>query len=209
MTDSLLTSLDTAIAQLKRDLEGGAQISTMRNYRFAILVYNPRQEFDLRQKIQTLSDELRNKDWNVLSISLHYLFLKRVQQLPPRERDSIARMEHRQYDKGDPTRALNYLKDKLSLLIEGKDGIAADVIAVIADFTQKYPIESDRSLIFLSRLGSLYPFLRSSSLLKQLDGKTQNLPVVLLYPGSRKDQQSLSFMDELDADRDYRPRIYA
>ncbi|WP_368736697.1 BREX protein BrxB domain-containing protein [Nostoc sp. CHAB 5715] len=42
-----------------------------------------------------------------------------------------------------------------------------------------------------------------------IDGKTSNLPVVLLYPGERRDLNALSFMDELPSDRDYRPRIYS
>ena len=40
------------------------------------------------------------------------------------------------------------------------------------------------------------------------EAKEANIPVVLLYPGERKDTTALSFMGELDADRDYRPRIY-
>ena len=67
----------------------------------------------------------------------------------------------------------------------------------------------DRTIIFIGRAGALYPFFRSSSLLKHIDGKTRNLPVVLLYPGERKDGNSLSFMSRLAADRDYRPRIYS
>jgi len=42
----------------------------------------------------------------------------------------------------------------------------------------------------------------------KLPPQTRNIPVVLLYPGERKDTTALSFMGELDADRDYRPRIY-
>jgi len=34
------------------------------------------------------------------------------------------------------------------------------------------------------------------------------VPVVLLYPGKRRDLSALSFMGELQPDRDYRPRIY-
>jgi len=45
-------------------------------------------------------------------------------------------------------------------------------------------------------------------LLKHIDGKTRNIPVVLLYPGKRVDKSGLSFMCELPPDRDYRPRIY-
>jgi len=41
-----------------------------------------------------------------------------------------------------------------------------------------------------------------------IDGHTGDTPVVLLYPGVRRDLSALSFMGELDPDRDYRPRIY-
>ena len=57
-------------------------------------------------------------------------------------------------------------------------------------------------------MGSLYPFLRTSALLKHIDGKTRNIPVALLYPGVRLPENALSFMEELSADRDYRPRLY-
>ena len=69
----------------------------------------------------------------------------------------------------------------------------------------------DRSLILIGRAGALHPFYRSSALLKHIDGKTRNLPVVLLYPGERPDPtgSGLSFMGELPSDRDYRPRIYS
>lgn len=203
--------IDEAIRQLKKDLlaEGGTTISTMRNYRFAILVYDPKDEFILRQRIQSLTSELQQEHWNVLALSLRYHFMRRLEQLSSREQEQIIKMEERQYSKGNPARALRYLQDKISPLIEGRDGIAADVIQAIDRFAQTYPDEADRSLIFLTQTGSLYPFLRSSALLKHLDGKTRNLPVVLLYPGLRKDYQSLSFMGELDADRDYRPRIYS
>jgi hypothetical protein len=68
--------------------------------------------------------------------------------------------------------------------------------------------ESERIVIFLGRAGALYPFFRTSSLLKHVAGHTRNVPVVLLYPGSVTEDGGLSFMGILPADRDYRPRIY-
>ena len=50
--------------------------------------------------------------------------------------------------------------------------------------------------------------LSDSALLKHIDGHTNNIPVVLLYPGLRLGMTALSFMGELPADTDYRPRIY-
>jgi hypothetical protein len=203
--------LQARVDALRNDLlaESGPQISTMRNYRFAILPYEPKDEFTLRGYIRRLSDELKGKGWNVLGISLHQLFLDRLKAADPQLIESIAAREERLSSRGDPDRGLNHVKERIAPFIEGENGIASDVIRMIDQFADTYPLEVNRTLILLGRAGGLYPFFRSSSLLKHIDGKTRNLPVVLLYPGERRDQSALSFMGQLPADADYRPRIYS
>ena len=80
---------------------------------------------------------------------------------------------------------------------------------LIAEFCRAEPRGADRTLVLIGRAGALYPFFRSSALLKHIDGKTRNIPVVLLYPGERTghDRRSPSWASSI-ADRDYRPRIY-
>ncbi|MBI4818900.1 MAG: DUF1788 domain-containing protein [Deltaproteobacteria bacterium] len=211
MTEPLFqqASLDEAVAALRRDLlaEGGPQISTMRNYRFAILPYRPADEFKLRQQIRRLSDELRANGWNVLPISLQKLLLDRIRATGADNLAALVARERRLYEK-DPERALAHVRDKIGPHIEGPEGLAADVARLIGDFSDAHPDQADNTLVLIGRAGALYPFFRSSALLKHIDGKTRNIPVVLLYPGERKDTTALSFMGELPADRDYRPRIY-
>ena len=50
---------------------------------------------------------------------------------------------------------------------------------------------------------------RAGAALRHLDGQTGNVPVVLLYPGTKQGPTSLSFMGVLNPDSDYRPRITA
>lgn len=211
MTEPLFQndSLDEAVAALSRDLlaDTGPQISTMRNYRFAILPYRPKDEFKLRRLMRRLTDDLQAAGWGVLPISLQKLLLERVRATGDGNVSALIDREKRLYEK-DPERALAHLRDKIAPHIEGPDGIAADVARLIADFAEAHPDRADRTVVLIGRAGALYPFFRSSALLKHIDGKTRNIPVVLLYPGERKDTTALSFMGELDADRDYRPRIY-
>ena len=92
-------------------------------------------------------------------------------------------------------------------LVDKPDGLAEDVVRAI----EKILTESDakdRTVIFLGRLGAIYPFLRTSALLKHIAGKTHNVPVILLYPGTVEGDSGLCFMGVLPPDRDYRPRIY-
>src|SRR5690606_7319056 len=114
----------------------------------------------------------------------------------------------RRLAKTDRDRALRYLSDKLHPEVEGPDGIAADVAREICAFADAHPDKAERMLVIVGRAGALYPFFRTSALLKHLDGRTRNVPVVLLYPGRRRGETALSFMDMLEPDSDYRPRIY-
>ncbi|CAO3379014.1 BREX protein BrxB domain-containing protein [Azospirillum argentinense] len=202
------TPLDVALEALERDLkaEGGPAISAMRNYRFAILAYRPGDELRLRSGIRRLSESLVSDGWDVLSISMQALFMERLRSLGEDAFASIAARERRTWAKS-PERALNYLAEQISPVVEGEGGIASEVIARIERFAADKTLNPDRTVVFIGRAGALYPFFRTSSLLKHIDGKTFDLPVVLLYPGV-KDNNALSFMGRLTADRDYRPRIY-
>ena len=186
MTEALFKNndLDVAIAALRTDLlaHGGPQISTMRNYRFAILVYRPSEEFRLRQQVRRLSDDLKTEGWGVLAISLQKLLLDRIRATGEANLTSLVSREKRLQER-DPERALAYLRDRIAPHIEGPNGIAADVIRLITGFADAYPNQADRTVIFVGRAGALYPFFRSSALLKHIDGKTRNIPVILLYPG--------------------------
>ncbi len=201
--------LQEAMAALRDDLvhEDGPRISTMRNYRFAIVPYDPSDEFKLRAEVQKLSNELVSYGWVVLSISLQKLLLDRVRAQGEEWLDWTIESE-RDFADFDLERGLNSLKDELTPLIEGPDGLAADCARIIQAHTDAHPDQADRTLVLIGRAGALYPFFRSSALLRHLDGRTGNVPVVLLYPGDRRGTTGLSFMGIHSPDNDYRPRIY-
>ena len=203
------TPLAESIDAIRQDLinEDGPRISTMRNYRFAILQYKPEEEFELRKRIQQLSKELMAGGWVVLSISLQKLLTDRIREQGDEWLSRVIQRE-REFRKIDPERGLNDLKKNIGPLIEGPDGISADCAGLIAEYAEQNPDKIDRTVALIGRAGALYPFFRSSALLKHLDGKTRQVPVVLLYPGERRGLTSLSFMGELNPDSDYRPRIY-
>lgn len=203
------TPLAEAFAALRRDLihDDGPRISTMRNYRFAIVQYDPQLEFKLRDQVQRLTSDLMSNGWMVLALDLQKLLLDRVRAQGGDWLDRVVEMERRMSGV-ERIRGLNYLKSKITPLVEGADGIAADCSRVISEYADAHPEQVDRTLAVIGRAGALYPFFRSSALLKHIDGRTRNVPVVLLYPGNRTGATGLSFMGELEPDHDYRPRIY-
>ena len=64
-----------------------------------------------------------------------------------------------------------------------------------------------RDLIFILRAGALFPMYRTSALLEQLKGKV-HVPAVLFYPGRLEGAAGLRFMGVLDAEHNYRPKIF-
>lgn len=203
-------SVETAVEALEADLlaEGGPSISTMRNHNFAILLYDPAEEYRLRARVHRLVHLLeKDHGWGVLSIGLHEVLFEHLEsQLGKTGLDALLTQEQRLFekDKGSTQRSLKHVTDKLAPHV---DALGAELASRIVRFRQQNT-DADRALVLLGRAGALYPFFRSSALLKQLGDQTLNTPVVLLYPGERRDG-GLSFMKELDPDRDYRPRIYA
>jgi hypothetical protein len=204
------TELDRAFAALETDLlrDDGPQISTVRNYNFAILPYDPADEFLVRRKVDKLCGDLRAASWNVGFIKLNTLLLKRLKAEGPEFVEAMIQREKRLATTVDPWRGLRTLKERIVTLLEGPDGLARDVIAAIERILSENADTGAETAIFLGRAGALYPFFRTSALLKHVAGHTRNAPVVLLYPGTVVSETGLSFMGVLPADRDYRPRIY-
>lgn len=203
------TPLQEALHALRTDLiqDDGPRISTMRNYRFAIVQYEPKDEFRLRREVRKLNTDLVSNGWMVLPISLQTLLLERLRAQGDDFIEKMIEREKRTTRKSI-TRGMQDLQSRLAPLIEGPEGIAADCSRIITDYADKNPDKLDRTLAIIGRAGALYPFFRSSALLRHLDGRTRNVPVVLLYPGERRGDKGLSFMGVLEPDSDYRPRIY-
>jgi Domain of unknown function (DUF1788) len=134
--------------------------------------------------------------------------LSRLRAQGPDFIDAMVRREKLLAGTNDPSRGLRTLKARVVTLIEGPDGLAKDVVAEIQRILALHPERHARTVIFLGRAGALYPFFRTSALLKHVAGHTRDVPVVLLYPGKVVGETGLSFMGVLPADRDYRPRIY-
>ena len=73
----------------------------------------------------------------------------------------------------------------------------------------RIPDDADpkRDVVFVVRAGALFPVYRTSSLLEQLKGKV-HVPAVLFYPGELDGAAGLRFMGVLDAEHNYRPKIF-
>jgi hypothetical protein len=162
----------------------------------------------MRTRLIELLDTLRTKGWTILNVDL---FSTLIEYLGNQEDggliEELIREEKLQYtaNRKNHSMPLRVLQNSLDTLFKDPEGYPKVVFDKIIEKTAHS--DATKTVIFLSRIGALYPFYRTSSLLKYLD-KGIHVPTIVLYPGERTEQYYLSFMGELDADRDYRPRIY-
>ena len=203
-------NIEHSFRELEKHLEvaGEAHISTIRNYHFAVLVYPPNKELQMRDRLQRSTRTLQKKGWNIKTISLLEVVMRRLKN---RGEGAIERTinKEKRFSRRDPERGLNELKRAIQNELEGDSGIAKDIAELIDQYISEDPNRADRTLVFIGRVGALYPFFRTSALLRHLhtEMKTQT-PTILLYPGRKHGDAGLSFMERLNPDRDYRPRIY-
>lgn len=203
-------NLESRVNILKKDLlnPAGPSISTNRNYPFAIFQYLPNEEFEMRAKLADLLDALRNKGWTILNVDLFATFLEILEEEEEGELiEALIEEEKLQYKahQNDFKLPISVLQNTLDVIFKDQEKYAKKVLDKIREKSQ-FSNEL-KTVVFLSRMGGLFPFYRTSSLLRYLDSGIR-VPTIVLYPGDKKENHYLSFMGEMDADRDYRPRVY-
>jgi hypothetical protein len=87
--------------------------------------------------------------------------------------------------------------------------VLADHMPLVDIVASQLPEEGDpeRDVVFVVRTGALFPVYRTFSLLEQLKGRV-HVPTVLFYPGTLDGASGLRFMGVLDAEHNYRPKIF-
>jgi len=153
---------------------------------FYIFDYPPEDELQVRAHIPVLLDhirkqrpELRVQHVNLFDLVLDYL----------KSRNLLDKALQMQRDKGDEA-LRNALKAPLH---ESK------LSAVFADVARP----SQQDLIVVSGVGSIWPLLRSHTLLSNLHSVLGHTPLVMFYPG-RYDGQSLRLFGKLKNANYYR-----
>ena len=93
--------------------------------------------------------------------------------------------------------------------IEDIHSLLAERVPLVDLVANRMPAGPDlrKDIVFIVRTGALFPVYRTFSLLEQLKGKVV-VPTVLFYPGILDGAAGLRFMGVLDAEHNYRPKIF-
>lgn len=170
-----------------------ARISAYHNMPYAIFHYPPDEEIPLRGELALLRTRLEQIGKRVTMVSLADCLADAL-AAEGLTTERIAGAEKRT--------GTEKMVDTIHMVISRRQPLD-DLVAA------RIPKEADpsRDIVFIVRAGSLFPFYRTSSLLEQLKGKLE-VPAVLFYPGELDGVAGLKFMGVLEAEHNYRPKIF-
>jgi hypothetical protein len=169
-----------------------ARISAYHDMPYALFRYDPEEEFELRKQVTLLETRLTQKGKRIKRISLAECLDEAMRSQRPLEEWFAAERE------------------------QGVETVVETVHSVLAEFTPLVELVAARmpaapdpltDIVFVTRTGALFPVYRTFSLLEQLKGRV-SVPTVLFYPGVLDGAAGLRFMGVLDAEHNYRPKIF-
>lgn len=190
---------DAASTRITRDLEPvlslpdpRTKLSAYHDMPYAIFRYDPDEEFDLRKQVTLLETRLSQKGKRIKRISLAECL------------DEAMRSEHALEDWFAVER-----EHGVATVVETVHAVLAERTPLVDLVAKRMPEDPDplRDIVFILRTGSMFPVYRTFSLLEQLKGRV-HVPTVLFYPGDLDGAAGLRFMGVLDAEHNYRPKIF-
>lgn len=168
------------------------KISAYHDMPYAIFWYPPEEEFPLRNELSLLKTRLEQSGKRVTLISLAECLQQALDAEVSRE---------------------DFIEAERSMGVEAAIETAHEIISVNHPLpelvAERIPQDATpiRDIVFIVRAGALFPMYRTSALLEKLQGKVF-IPAVLFYPGVLEGATGLKFMGVLEAEHNYRPKIF-
>jgi hypothetical protein len=152
---------------------------------FFISTYNPANQYKVDKYIDSLIKKLGVNGISVLNINLYDLSLDIL-----KERGILKKLIEKES---------SMTKDKFLKQLQS----AVDVETKIMPRIENLLLNSDCKVMFLSGIGSVYPFLRSHNILNNLQRIVKTVPTIMFFPGEY-DGSSLNLFGKLKDDNYYR-----
>lgn len=198
-----MSSLKDSIAPLESDLKAvPPRISVYHDLPFAILRYNPADEWELRREIKLLATRLEGVGKEVHIIPMSELLWTALDKIHEKDGDEgfqavVALEKERGYVEAQQ-QLTTYLSSKVWVPLW-------DLLA-----NRLAPINPENSVVFFTRVAAMSPgIFHMSMLLDKMHGRTK-ATTILFYPGSIEGTTGLRFMELKDRDAlgNYRVKIY-
>jgi len=182
-----LESLETKYEKLFENLKKESFLSMSAlggEIPFYIVPYNPAQENDVAQKTRQLKDRLSRAGIAVYEINLFDLTLEMLEARGVLEK--IVSKES------------SLSKEKLFKTLQGVLDSETKLIPYIEQLVKENPSK----MVFLTGIGQVFPFIRSHTILNNLQNSIKDRPTVMFFPGTYG--ADLSLFGKMKDDNYYR-----
>jgi Domain of unknown function (DUF1788) len=198
-----MSSLKDSIAPLESDLKAvPPRISVYHDLPFAIMRYDPTDEWELRREIKLLATRLQAVGKEVHIIPMSELLWSALEKVHEKDGDegleAVIELEKERGYVEAQQQLTTYLSSKVWVQLWD---LLAERLA---------SINPENSVVFLARVAAMSPgIFHMSMLLDKMHGKSK-VVTILFYPGSIEGTTGLRFMDLKDRDAlgNYRVKIY-
>ena len=192
-----MSSLKDRIELLENDLKAvPSRINVYHDLPFAILRYDPVEEWDLRKEAKLLATRLEAAGKEVHIIPMAEFLWKAIDETEGM--DAVVALERQRGYLAAQEQVTTYLSDR----------DWRPLATLLAERLAGY--DPGKSIVFLTRVAAMAPGIyHVSKLLDEMHGKTR-VTTILFYPGSIEGTTGLRFMDLKDRDAlgNYRVKIY-
>lgn len=152
---------------------------------FYISSYNPLQETKVFNEIERLKNRLKLKGISVYEINLFQLVVEML-----KDRGILEKVIEKES---------SLSKEKLYKTLQGAIDTQKYLIPKIDNIVEN----NSSNIVFLTGIGQVYPFIRSHTVLNNLQNSIKDRPTVMFFPGVY-DGTSLSLFGKLKDDNYYR-----
>ncbi len=192
-----MSSLKERIELLESDLKAvPSRVSVYHDLPFAILRYDPGDEWELRREVKLLATRLEAVGKEVQQIPMSEFLWRAIDETEGME--EVVELERSQGYKMAQRQVTTYLSNP----------IWKPLATMITERLSK--LDPSRCVVFLTRAAAMAPGIYfMSKLLDEMHGRTR-VTTILFYPGSIEGTTGLRFMDLKDRDAigNYRVKIY-
>ena len=191
------SSLRDSIRTLEEDLTANPmRISAYHDLPFAILRYDPEEEWSLRREAKYLATRLHHANKQVHTISLAGLLWEAIDDAEGL--NAVVELER--------ARGFEAAQEQITTYLSDPDW--SPLPEILGERLEH--LNPERDMAFLLRAAALAPAIyHMSSLLDKMQGRT-SVPTVLFYPGTLAGTTGLHFMGLKDRETtgNYRVKIY-
>jgi hypothetical protein len=179
--------------ELRQRLRQGRGLSDTGDDPVYYLVFHPKYILEVKRLMKEWKAKLNNDGWTAETLSMaetvHDLFRSYVDR-----EDWLDSEENRRFDQ----EAFEQLKESQRSVLESDHALKDRIEARLQELAGR-----ENTVLFLTDVEALHPYLRVGVLEQQLLGKV-TVPMVVLYPGTREGQTSLRFLGFYPPDGNYR-----